>query len=349
MQPAKRGRQDMEDDDQSTGSTNEIKDLLMSLTLKIDSLNDTMSGNDARINNKIDKLEATLSDKIKEVKNEVEERVKKATDEFDQRIEKSMLDTKQLCEENTTSAMKVLAVRVDELQAYNESRLDRLERFSLEKDLIISGVPLESNDDPFAMVGDICSALNCDLRQGDFASAFRLKNKRNNSKSVRAPPIVVSTRDDWVKREFLNAYFKKANLNLTDIGFKTPARIYINERLTATNREIFNRAAEAKKSNIVHRFFTRRGLVYIQRAENIQPTCIVHISELDSLFPLNHNRQHRTKGGGPGNVPSIQKSQQSTNNQSGTNANRPPNQSHSLTNNSGSPGQTSSGPIDASV
>lgn len=305
----------LDGNDRAYGSNDEIKSLLMSLSLKIDTLNDTMSGNDARINAKIDNLEATLSDKIKDVKTEVEMRVQKVTEEFDQRFEKSMFDVKQMCEEKTTSAMKVLTVRVDKLQAHSESRLDRLERFSIEKDIVISGVPLENNDDPFAIVGDICGALNCNLQQGDFVSAFRLTSNRINSKTVRTQPIVVKTREEWVKRELLTAYFKKANLNLTDIGFKTPARIYINERLTSANREIFNRAAEAKKSNFVHRFFTRRGLVYIQRADNTKTSCIIHISELDSLFPLNYNRQHHINGRARLNDPAQQNFTQSTNNQ----------------------------------
>lgn len=328
----------MYDDDRSSGLNVDIKNMLMSLSAKIDSLNDTMSGNDARINAKIDSLETTLSDKIKEVKNEVDERILKSTVEFDQRLEKSVLATKQVCEEKTNSAVTVLKERVDEMQAYNESRLDRLERFSIEKDLIISGVPLENNDDPFAIVGDICGALNCNLKQGDFVSAFRLASKRNNSKSNRTMPIVVRTQEDWVKREFLTAYFKKANLNLTDIGFKTASRIYVNERLTATNREIFNRAAEAKKSNYIHRFYTRRGLVYIQRAENTQPTCIIYITELDPLFPLNCNRHN---GRGPRIVPAQIKFQQSTNNQPVT--------SKSPINNSTSPGQTTSGSTSSDV
>lgn len=343
---AKRGRKDMHDDDQSLGTCDDIKNLLMALSMKIDSLNDTMSGNDARINTKIDNLETTLSNKIKEVKNDVELRVQKATDEFDQRLQSSMLVTQQLCVEKTTGALKALTERVDEVQAVNESRLDRLERISIEKDLIISGVPLENNDEPIAIVGDICGALNCNLKQGDFVTAFRLTSKRNNPKKTRTVPIVVRTQDDWVKRELLNAYFKKANLNLTDIGFKTPARIYINERLTATNRVIFNRAAEAKKSNLVYRFFTRRGLVHVQRAENVHPSCIVHISELDPLFPLNSNRSphsfRRNLRDGP-----PQQSLQSDNNQPAT-QNQPGldgNHSHSTVNNQKSPGSTSPGPV----
>lgn len=100
--------------------------------------------------------------------------------------------------------------------------------------------------------------------------------------------------DDWAKQEIMRAYFKKKNLNLKDIGFKTGSRIFINERLTSTNREIFNRASEAKKFKFIHRFYTRRGLVYMQRRENDRPTCAFHIRDLDDVFPPDYDRHRRT-------------------------------------------------------
>lgn len=104
--------------------------------------------------------------------------------------------------------------RVDEHRAINESRLDRLERISLEKDLIISGVPLENNDDPFIILGDICNAINCNLKQEDFVSAYRLSSNKTDYSNKRILPIVVRIQHDWVKNEFLTAYFRKKNQTL---------------------------------------------------------------------------------------------------------------------------------------
>lgn len=283
-QLAKRGR-NVYEDDSSTSAQSEIKGLLLALSAKMDTINETMCGNDVRLNAKIDNLEVAMSNKIQVAKDDMEKRIQTLSTNVDTRLENAVLDSQSKCYENTSK----VAVRVDELQAYHESRLDRLERLSLDKDLIISGVPLENDDNPFAIVGDICGALNCNLKQGDFISVFRLGNRGANSKNKRTLPIVARVHDEWCKNELLATYFKKKNLNLTDIGFKTPARIFINERLTASNREIFNRAAEAKKSNLIHRFFTRRGLVFVQRDENSNPMCIPHFSDLDVVFPLNRD------------------------------------------------------------
>lgn len=296
-QLAKRGRQEVPNDDLSDDINSEIKNMLQTLSQKMDTMSDTMSGNDTRLNAKIDSLESTMTSKVQAVKDELVTRIQTVSDEFDQRLEQAEMSTISKCDEIYSNLNKT-AVRVDELKAYHESRLDRLERFSLEKDLIISGVPIENNDDPCAILGDICGALNCKLKQGDFAAVFRLTSSHAKSKNTRMLPIVARLYDDWGKNELLSNYFRKKNLNLADIGFKTSTRIFINERLTTTNREIFNRAAQAKKSNFIHRFFTRRGLVYVQRDENSRPVRIFHSSELEFADSLNHTRhQYRNAQG----------------------------------------------------
>lgn len=304
----KRGRHEVDaDDEQQQTDQAEIKSLLLALSSKIDIMNTTMAGNDDRLNTKMDKLETALTTKIQEVKNDMEVRIQTVSTAFEQRLVDSELTTRQICAENIAKCENVLNMRDDELQAYHESRLDRLVRLALEKDLVISGVPLESNDDPYAIIGDICGALNCDLKSGDFVSIFRLKSGKSNANNKRSQPIVARIQDDWVKREVLTAYFRKKDLNLTDIGFKLRSHIYINERLTSTNRAIFNRAAEAKKSAIIHRFYSRRGLVYIQRGANSKPSIVQHISDLESLFPWQRSNANFDRGYRPAPDPSRSK------------------------------------------
>lgn len=291
--PAKRGCNEFEEDLSSEAT--EIKNLLLTLTKKIDVLNGTVSDNNTQLNTKIDNLEATVSTKIKDVKEEMEIRIDTVTKDLNQQVEKSKWE----CERRNSEVLKEISI--------HESRLDRLERFSLDKDLIISGVPLENNDDPFALLGDIIGALNCNLKQGDFVAVFRLRgNNSESSRNKRIVPIVARLQEEWHKQELLTAYFKKRNLNLTDIGFKTSTRIFINERLTVTNREIFNRASEAKRSNLIYRFFTRRGLVFIQRNESSRPECIYHVKDLQAILPVDSSRSNFHNVHVPGDLHSNQ-------------------------------------------
>lgn len=98
--------------------------------------------------------------------------------------------------------------------------------------------------------------------------------------------IIVRVYDNYVKQELLSSYFKRKNLNLKDIGFKTSARIFINESLTKSNRDVFNLASAAKKANHIVKLFTRNGMVHVQRQDNAKPIRIEHISDLEQILPL---------------------------------------------------------------
>lgn len=280
----KRGRRDVDhSDDDLPIDDSDIKGLLLSLSNKMDLLTTTMSDVDKRLNDKMDGMETSLSKMIVEVKLDMDKRLSSLSADVDKRFVDIEASSSRKCEESAAQVSSDVFKRVDELSAIYESRLDKLERSSLDKELIISGVPMESNDNPLGVVGDICQALNCNLNQRDFTAAFRLRKKSDNSN--RSVPIVVRVYDNYVKQEFLSCYFKHKNLNLKDIGFHTPARIFVNESLTKSNREIFNLASDAKKANLISKLFTRNGLVHLQRFENDKPIGIFHINDLAQILP----------------------------------------------------------------
>lgn len=264
-----------------------IKEMLRSLSTKMDDLNGAMSDVDSRLNVKMDGLESSLLKLVGDVKEDMDKKLSCFSADVDKRLQEVSISTNRKCDETTLQVSDMLN-RMDECRAIQEFRLDKLERCSLENELIITGVPVESNDSPFGVVGDICRALNCNLQQRDFTTAFRLKRK--NDTSNRSVPIVIRTYDSFVKQELLSCYFKRKDLNLKDIGFQTSARIFINESLTKANREVFNLASEAKKANLIVKFFTRNGLVYVQRHDNDKPVCMQHISELEQFLPPSFER-----------------------------------------------------------
>lgn len=280
----KRGRSDVDNDDDKTSNDCEIKDMLLSLSNKMDSLSNTMSAVNNRLNDRIDGLESSLCAKINDVKLDFDKRITLLSADVDKRLDETLIQSNRKCEDATTKVYANFSQHLDEIRDCHDLRLDKLERLSLDKELIITGVPMESNDNPWSVLGDICKAMNCNLNERDFTAVFRLKSKNGNSN--RSVPIVVKVYDNIVKQEFLSCYFKRANLNLKDIGFQTSARIFVNESLTKSNREIFNLAAEAKKSNKIVKLFTRNGLVHIQRCENEKPICIYHVNEVHKLIPM---------------------------------------------------------------
>lgn len=128
-QANKRGRTEVDDEDQSTAMHPEMKEMLLSLSAKMDSLQEAMSGIDIRLNNKIDNLEGIMSGRINDVKSELENRIATASSNAEQRIANARAEINRECERNVTSAIHTVHEHVDEIRSHHEGRLDRLERF----------------------------------------------------------------------------------------------------------------------------------------------------------------------------------------------------------------------------
>lgn len=284
----KRNRPDDADSDDVHSFSNDngqMMDLLQSLSSKMDLLSGTMADIDNRLNARMDGLESSLLKMVGDVKEDMDKKFSSFSVDIDRRLKDITASSNQKCEDTVGRVSTEFSNRMDEMNALYEFKVDKLERHSLERELIITGVPMETNDNPFGVIGDIISALNCNLQERDFVAAYRVK--RNGVASGRSVPIIVRVYDNYVKQELLSSYFKHKNLNLKDIGFKTSARIFINESLTKLNREIFNLASVAKKANHIVKMFTRSGLVYVQRNGNDKPVCMQHINELIQLLPPN--------------------------------------------------------------
>lgn len=296
---SKRGRNEAEpnvediEDDILPIDGSEIKKCLLALSTKMDSLSIAMSDVDKRLDVKIDKMESSLREMINGVKDAMDMKYTTFTTEIDQKLK----DTTALCNRNCVASSSDLSAKlfnhVDERYTLHDERIDRLERLSMANELVISGVPIENNDKPWGLIGDICHALNCNLNQRDFAAVYRLKSF-SNANANQAVPIVVKLHDEWAVRELFSCYFKKGNLSLNDIGFNNNSRIFINESLTKSNREIFKLAAEAKKANLIVKYHTRNGLVHVQRDDNAKPIRIQHIGELQQLLPQTFERTNNS-------------------------------------------------------
>lgn len=123
--------------------------------------------------------------------------------DIDQRLHEVVETSNRKCDEVNAKLSDEIN-RVDEMRGLFDFRLDKLERLSLEKDLIITGVPVENDDNPFGVIGHICKALHCDLNQRDFVSVYRQKSNNANAKTRRSVPIVARLHENWAKQELLS-------------------------------------------------------------------------------------------------------------------------------------------------
>lgn len=161
-----------------------------------------------------------------------------------------------------------------------ESRLDKLERQALAKEIVITGIPCQNRENLVELVNSICKAVGFQS-SNDIENCFRIPSK---GKRLADTPIIVKFWSMNVKHCFMEGYYKKQNLNLQDIGFNTAQRrIFINESLTPKNREIFAIAQRMKRERKISLARTRSGLVFITLNGRSSPMCIVDKEQLLSV------------------------------------------------------------------
>lgn len=318
---AKRGRNELESTDLSQAD-NIIK-LLEGLSTKMDSLNVTVSGNsdaikeiDTRLSTKIDNLESVVAENINRVKTEMDIKINSFTTDINKRFEDLASATNTSCR-SIAKANEDVIFKIDNVQLENESRFNKLERELLRNELVLTGIPATYGENVFDIIGDICEAINCQVRGQDISAAYRLPSSTVNSARYRkgrqpdySLPILLKLNNDWAKQDLVSAYFRKKNLSTADIGYQSKARIYINESLTKHNRNIFKAATEAKKSNQIVKCYTRNGIVHVQL--NLQGK-IHRINCIDHLYALTSNPSSQTNQTISPMVPPNASTQHSTN------------------------------------
>lgn len=294
----KRSRQELDssaevDDMSNNEILKALKEMDTRLSSKIDLLESSI---DSRLSSKIDTLQSNLLSTINGVKSEFDEKLQAVSASIEKRF--------QAVDNNFNQ----LESRCDELMGSSngntnnstDTRLDRLERQSLMNELIVSGVPIEKRRSADSIVAGICDVLQCDLRENDFAAIFRVPSRKGNgqagddSRRTTSPPIILRFNYAWAKHNFLDSYYKKKDLSLKDIGFKTARRIYVNESLTALNRQIFTMALQLKKNGRIFRCFTRQGLVYVQEEASSNSFRVTSKLDLDKYRdePIPESAQH---------------------------------------------------------
>ncbi|KAI5632928.1 hypothetical protein NE865_14332 [Phthorimaea operculella] len=191
-----------------------------------------------------------------------------------------------------TNAVKIcnsriddLTVRVDNLEktrdeplpstafeltiAELKSELNDRDQELLCNDIDIAGVPEENAELPIHLTLNIAAKLGVSLEERDIVSAERSGGVRRASpdQSVRPRPLVVRLARRVRRDEILREARVRRNTTTAGLGLASPEqRIFINERLSRFNRNIFYKArSESQRVNWKY-VWTKDGKIYTRRA-----------------------------------------------------------------------------------
>ncbi len=237
---------------------------------------------------KMDEYFTKLSNKFDESIERIENKLDDKIDQLRADIKDDIISDILPRIEQNTGHITATNRRVTQLEATVKKLEHTLELKSKENELIVRGVPVVTGEICQNVYKSLATAIGYEPLQVPLADAFRLKGRGSSNNTN--PPILVKFALKFDKIAFYNKYFQKKNLNLIDIGYQTPARIYISENLTKQNQQIFGAALQLKKDGAIASVSTHFGAVSVKKTQEGNRITVDNLADLDDLTNDDQNK-----------------------------------------------------------
>lgn len=165
-------------------------------------------------------------------------------------------------------------------QDFLEDKFERIDRQMHLTDLLVNGIPKVQNEDLYQIFETICNKINFHAMDFTLLSIFRCNNKSNKA------TIILKFISSTARNKFYESYInmaKKKPFVLSDIGFDSNDRFYIQESLSSLNSSIHRKAIELKKQHRIFSVFTQNGFVKVKRNADTKAIQIVNILQLTEI------------------------------------------------------------------
>lgn len=169
-----------------------------------------------------------------------------------------------------------------------KSELNIRDQEMLLSDLDIGHLPEEKGVSPLHTVTVLAAKLGVTLEARDIVFAERvgvLTVSPGGGTEARPRRVIVRLARRELRDELLRAARVRRNINAADVGLAGPSRrIYINERLTATNRRLFQRVREECRKRGWRYSWTKKGRIFARQDDGKQVQYFRSESDLDRVF-----------------------------------------------------------------
>ncbi|CAG9135409.1 unnamed protein product [Plutella xylostella] len=194
--------------------------------------------------------------------------------------------TKKLISEANTSGLYGL---ISQLQ----SDLNERDQQTLINDVEISCIPEFEGESAVHIVKVVSAKLGVKLEESDVVSASRVGARRGAAETsdgvaARPRPLVARLARRSLRDQLVNNARVRRGASTADLGLPPHAdqRLYVNERLTKANRQIFGKARELARTHGWKFVWTREGHVKVRRDTHAPIHQIRSATDLDNIFGL---------------------------------------------------------------
>uniref|UniRef100_A0A182P6D1 Uncharacterized protein n=1 Tax=Anopheles epiroticus TaxID=199890 RepID=A0A182P6D1_9DIPT len=197
-----------------------------------------------------------------------------------------------------------LGKRVEQIHLDVQLNIDNTDRALLRNDLLLIGIPHLEREDLQQCFWAVCRVLEyseqdipqVDIRRQRVTGGGGGGGNRRTTAAQKQhgggggdtepatcspAPIVVEFMFKTLRDQFYRAYQAKRVLRLSDIGFSSDRRFFVNEVLTKYNQKLMAEAVRRKRLGQLHSVYTVDGIVYVQRVAGEKGTKVTSFSCLN--------------------------------------------------------------------
>ncbi|KAL0810917.1 hypothetical protein ABMA28_010216 [Loxostege sticticalis] len=171
--------------------------------------------------------------------------------------------------------------------AVSQLKIDLNERDQelLLNDVDIAGIPEEENESVQHLVLACATKLGVPLEERDIVSCRRVGMRKAEVQDARPRAVTVRLARRSLRDQIIKAARVRRGINTDGLGLRAPLRpLYVNERLTRTNRQLFNRAREMAKKFGWRFVWTREGHVFARQDHGAPAARIRSLADIESFW-----------------------------------------------------------------
>lgn len=191
-------------------------------------------------------------------------------------------------EQRNTGPGAVEVAQLERTVAQLKLELNDRDQEALQSDIEIGHLPEEKGENVLHAVTVLAAKLGVALDERDVVFAERVGVAQGAGAGGEAPRerrVVVRLARHYLRDQLLQAARVRRSLTATDAGCVAPQRrIFVNERLTRANRQLFYRVRE-ECSKLQWRYsWTKRGRIYARQGDGKPAHPIRSMSDVTRIF-----------------------------------------------------------------
>ena len=227
---------------------------------------------------------------------EVKKSMATANSNYDQLLTKMSAYEKGLTDlfnENKSLKAELLET-TNQLKALKESFND-LEQYSRRDCLEIRGIPKSSSviREDTEIVVELGRKIGVDLNKEDISTSHRLPNKvkPNGDRALFPPAIIVKFTSRDVRENLYRARKALKDITSHDLGYSEDSRMFINESLTQSNKELFKDCLKVKKDNGFKFLWTNGGKIFVRKDQH-EGSKVIQITNAKALRKIDEEMSY---------------------------------------------------------